>query len=188
MPAPRWTSSCAALALLALGAAGKAEASFSGNQVTADYRFPDAATVDESYGTATVGAGVEFPSVAGFGQFSLNISDNTIVYRNNFVPNANCPACGTTIFAQVAFVGFLLTNLSQAWPAFSVTQAVSGFTAAGITVNGNELFLNLRGAEFPPGSFIELTAVATAVPAPPALALMIAGLVGIGLSARRSAA
>lgn len=166
-------------ALTAAALSSTAQAGLIGNQVAGASLFPNTGTATGTFGPAVVGAGVEFSGLGDFATFSIDISDDAIVIRND------CGGCLFVSFNEAAFNGYKLTNLTEAWPDFTITAALPGFIASDVTVIGSDLFVNLAGVSFPDGGFVRLTAQPAAIPVPGTHALMAVALGGLGLVMRR---
>ncbi len=168
-------------ALVGTVLSGTAQAGFTGQQVSGQELFPNTASPFGFFGPAVVGGGVEFTGIGDFSTFSIDISDDAVLIRND------CGGCSFVAFNSAAFNGYLLINLTADWPDFTITAALPGFTAADVTVSGGNLFVNFADVSFPDGGFVRLTAQPAAVPAPGALPLMVVALGGLALAMRRRA-
>jgi hypothetical protein len=158
---------------LLLAGAVPAQAGLIGSDVDVTFYFPDMATVFCSNGTATVGAGVEYPSsCSGFDPVSIDIGDNQIQVDT-----------GGIGWSTGAFNGFLLSILSG--PA--ITSATYGGGTMGVTdleVDGGNLWVNFAGQS---GGIALIDFETEQVPEPGTLGFLAVGLAGAALRRRRTA-
>jgi hypothetical protein len=152
-----------------------------GSTVTVTGLYPDNNPLNSpgnifgSTGSATVGAGVEFPAPAMLGRpWSFDISDTQIIFTPNEIAS----------YSSALFNGFEFT-FSGAAPITGVTIAgASNFGPNGISFDATHIFLNYQGMQ-PDLSSISIVNVQS-TPLPAALPLFASGLGALGvLSWRR---
>jgi len=169
-----------AAALLATGllACAPAMAGFLGHTVQADYMFPTVNTPYIPLGTATAGAGLEFPGTAQTAQ-DIDFSDTNILLTYNL---------GWGLAGRGSFDGWVFTDLTAS-DIVGVTLAgtnMAGLTSSMLSFTGNQVFLNTLGlGSWGAGTFVSIDvqfADPAAVPEPGAL-----GLVGLALLALAAA-
>lgn len=156
-------------------ASAPAFAGFVGHTVQADYMFPTVNTPYISMGTATVGAGLEFPGTAQTAQ-DIDFSDGNILLTYNL---------GWGLAGRGTFDGWAFTDLTAS-DIVGVTLAgtnMAGLTSSMLSFTGNQVFLNTLGlGSWGPGTYVSIDVQfadpAAAVPEPDVLAL-----VGLALGA-----
>ena len=139
--------------LFALIGTSAADAGFFGGTVSANYYWPNLATVLYPSGTAAAGAAVEFPSVGGQ-VLSVDVTDTgfRITYPNGWNFNTITPK---------TFDGFVIADaLGTISPITGVSIAatnIPGFDASKLAFDADHVYVNQLGyATFPAGSFIEV--------------------------------
>ncbi len=163
------------VAVVALGTSTRpARADLLGHVMTADYIAPIIGTVAYAGGTATVGAGVEFPGLDGV--FDVNISSGQIVFDGFQL---------ATTFSSLPQNGPELTDTTAPWGAVSIDDSTNmvGFDASRLFVSGNTLRINWAGLPFDGNTRVVLD---VAVPEPASIGLLAVGLIGISAFRRRS--
>lgn len=172
-PFPTTLRASFALLAASLLSAPPAFAGYIGHEVSAQYLFP---TVDRPWldsGTAVAGAGVEFANFNQFGH-SIDFSDTTIrvTYELGWV------LAGGADFDGWVFNGATPENIIGV--TLGATD-IAGLTAASLSFNDHQVFLNTAGlVGWPAGSFVSIDVLfaepGAAVPAPGSLALAGLGL------------
>jgi hypothetical protein len=164
----------------------KASADFIGGTVSADYHFPDLATVQYASGNAVVGAGVEFDNPGGFGvgiSPSVDISATSILITYPAGYNlANPP--GKT------FDGFVITDTGGTIPDITGVSLAStnipGYDGSQLSFDADHVYVNQLGfTHFDSGAFIEVNvtfadAVAAPLPSSVAMGMALVALAAIG--------
>ncbi len=166
-----------AFLVFAAATAGQVQAGllFDGETIGYEYLFPDASTTAFNPDPVVVGAGVELPGLfnSSFDVASMDISDTNILV-DYYAANSWSPA---------AFNGFRIFDLGATLPAItSVTvnaaTNMAGFSAANITFDADNIYVNWQGLGFDPSTIVSLDVNVSAVPEPSSCALL--GLGGIG--------
>ena len=162
-------------------ASSAAWAGFDGKTVSVDYRWPDASSTLWAGGTATVGAGVEFPNIGGFG-----VGNSPAVDLFDLGFQISYPAGFDLSNTGLSFDGFVISDVSNTLPAITgVSLAgsnISGFSNAQLSFDANHVYVNQVGfSHFASGASISVDVSFAPVPEPSALLLMAAGLGLIGM-------
>jgi hypothetical protein len=133
-----------------------------GKSLTIDYRYPDINTYLTGRSadpiTVTVGNGVELPSFMTNPTFELDISANKIRISNYRYTGS--PATITT--SAASFNGLVFTLPVSSGLQFasaslgSGTAAVSGIASSDISINSNQLRLNIENSQYSSSSVIEI--------------------------------
>lgn len=199
-----------AAALVVSSSAFAATFSLVGTELKLDGLLQATPTSPTSTFTATVSAivsetAVEYPNVNDFG------------ITNTSVPGFPAPITTVPVAidagADFLTIDFDNTSLSSFVPAFQntyiftfadivaplITEAeidtsvtTLGLTPDDITFSGNQLFVNAESLSFNTSTFARINLTAEAgvahIPLPAGLPLMVSGLIGIGLLARRKKA
>ena len=163
-----------------LFAFGTANAAFlNGNQIYAEYLFPDQSTQLISYGQKIVGPFTEIYTDGLGDYFRVNLSDTNITIK--FLQ--------TNAFDPAAFSGLhfqdTLNNITGIGSA-TVNGATSlvGFNGSRVTFDGNNIWADFQGLSFTAGQIASIDVAP--VPIPSAMILLGSGLVGlVGISRRR---
>jgi len=156
---------------------------FDGETIGYQYLYPSLSDVIFS-ASPVVGAGVELPGLlsAGGDTASMDISDTNILidfYESSY-----------TFFAPEIFNGFRIFDIGATLPSIgSVTIAAAtnmvGFSAANISFDANNIYVNLQGLDFTPSTIVSLDVApgVAAVPEPSTLIAFCA--VGVVAGVRR---
>lgn len=148
--------------------------------------FPDLSTCSAE-GTATVGAGVEFPA-GGFSIHDIDLSTSTLSFTYAGLFNDT--------FLAAAFNGFVLTDVNDTLGDFTSVTFNSGVgyvggNTPGVTWDANNIYVNFSGlfASGDPPSMVIFDVSTAAVkpadiPAPTPMALLLLGLAGLGAASR----
>jgi hypothetical protein len=160
------------LALAALGLLGgvarRSEAGLLLSEVGMQWRFPDASTIYEDFGTALVDPSAEFNLHVPGGRVLLlaEVTDTQLSFTHS----------SSVGFSSYPFNGFALTSLGGpefAGASINSATTISGFTSDRLTFTADTLFVNLRGIGFNAGQnlTIDLAFEPAAVPEPSTLAM-----------------
>lgn len=162
---------------VAFGAAGStARAGILGDTFQINYDFPGLGSSIEST-TFT-------PFVAG-DSVLVEFGIDTITFYDNAIVISMDPGCGTGCSQNGgAFNGIVISNLTN--PLVSATLGSSNFSGYTLTFVGGEIQYDQQGLDVVPGHFLTID-VATAAPEPASMALLGAGIAGLGFARRRKA-
>ncbi|MGB2831736.1 MAG: PEP-CTERM sorting domain-containing protein [Methylotenera sp.] len=163
---------------------------FDGKSLQLQYFFPDLSSprIVSSNGTYTVGPGIEVPIIINnaLGSNIGNLDFQSDGFTINFT-------LGPTSFAPSVFSGFRITDINETIGPFATFTLGTNTGLIGspvLTFDANNLFVNLQGLSFRPGSTqFNVTAgpfvPPPAVPEPETYAMLLAGLGLMGFVARR---
>ncbi len=154
-----------------------------GTTVTLDSFFPDLATNNFTFGSATVGSGIEFTLTNGY-YATFDFSSDSLAItlsQQNYG------------FAHGDFNGFRVT-FGSATPSTATLDAASTGALTDYSLAGNALYLNLAGQPESPGATIIVDfdvppPPPPSVPEPASWMMMVGGfgLAGAGLRRRKVA-
>lgn len=174
--------SVCAVAAVTIWAATPAKAGLLGHDFTADYIFPTPGTVFAGLGTAVAGPGVEFNY---FGALPIDLTDDQIIIT--FLLDGD--------FQDASFHGFRIRDVDGSAGITGVSLAavtnIPGFDAGNVSLSGNDILVNFTDAGIgldpgvPASVVLNVTFGVLAVPEPGALALVGAGLAGLGFMRRK---
>jgi hypothetical protein len=159
--------------LLGLGAASSASAGFIGDTVSANYYYPDGATILYGSGNMVVGpGGALFDNLGGLGvgsSPSVDITDTNILITY--------PVGWSFSSNGQSFDGFIISNLTPSGAAITgvslAATNIPGYDGGGLTFDANDVYINLvafAGSGFYSGSIISVNV--SFVPEPGTLSLM----------------
>ncbi|WP_081251817.1 VPLPA-CTERM sorting domain-containing protein [Rhodovulum sulfidophilum] len=159
--------------------------------------FPASVTVSET--------SVEFPDVASLFDptvgvppgFASSLVDVAIDVGADFLTIDFTNSAPFSLFATGFKNTYVFTFASSV--ALNITDAIIdtnvttlGLTDGRVTFSGNELFVNVQSLPFDTSTFVRINLTSeeavAAVPLPAGLPLLLSGLLGIGLQARRKKA
>lgn len=170
-----------AMTAVILTAAGAAAATLNGASYQVEYFFPDLSTLYDGanspqfgvVGTTDAVLNVETVTsiVFDFDATALKVTLNTIL--------------SSPVWSNAAFNGVRITLLSPgSFTGFALTGSTFGPPVASFTAK--ELFVSWAGASYVNGATAEFSVASVApVPLPAALPLLLAGLGGLAVAARR---
>jgi hypothetical protein len=172
------TSAWLLAAFLVAGlATSKASADFIGGTVSANYYFPDSATVLYPSGNAVVGAGVEFPDIGGFGvgtSPSVDISGTSILitYPAGFFLNTSIPK---------TFDGFVIADEGGTIPPITGVSLggtnIPGYDGSQLSFDADHVFVNQLGfSGFDAGAFIQVDVTFAPLPSSVGMGMALLGL------------
>lgn len=162
-----------------------ASAGFWSHEVWADYHFPDLGTVYLSSGPATVGSGVEFDNIGGFGigvSPAVDFSDTNILLTY---------PVGWSLAGTGTFDGWVFGDGSATVPEIvAVSLAgtnIAGLTQSNLSFDADHVYLNQLGlGSWGVNSFVSMdVSFVDAVPEPKTAFLMLGGMALAGLLALR---
>ena len=168
-----------------------ASAQLTGSTVGLQYLFPTQGTLYQDFGTAVVGAGVEFPTLFG-GDFSVDVGASSMTasfHTGNSWCGPTNPLCPDP---TITFNGLRLYDAGGTAPAItSVTvngaTNMAGLNASRISFDANNIYVDWKDLEFNEHTIVSLDigTASTTTPEPATLALLGGGLAVIGAAARR---
>jgi hypothetical protein len=171
-----------AMAAVMIGGTTSAYAGLLGHDFTADYIFQADGTVVTALGTAVAGPGVEFNY---FGALPIDLTDDQITFT--FLLDGD--------FQDASFHGFRIRDVDGSAGITGVSLAlvtgIPGFDAGNVSLSGNDILLNFTdgGIGLDPGLFASVVLNVTfgplVVAEPGTLALVGAGLAGLGFARRK---
>jgi PEP-CTERM motif len=139
-----------------------------GSNVHLEWLNPDTSTLYADYGSTTVGAGVEYSGLLGCECISFDISDTQI----KMIFSGPSDSFGTGAFngAELLFTGVSITGATN--------DAASNILPVGITLQGNNIFLNYQGDTLNSDHYQSIIDVTTGSGTPEPSSM---GLVGLSL-------
>ena len=154
-----------------------ANAALIGSTVDVEFYFPNSATLYCSSGSAVVGAGVEYAAgCSGFSPVSIDVTDNQVI-----VGHSN--AAG---FTAGSFNGFVMSIL--AGPSILSAAYNAGLSSLGVTslsFDATSISFNFASQGSGTAVFDIVSGGVSAVPLPPAIALLVPGFGMMAMIGRR---
>lgn len=185
--APRMMAAVVALAIGVMASA-PAEAGLIGKQLDAVYAYPDAST---PYANASftplafvVGAGQETEGlVEDVTRLLVDFSDSALTITLRTVLTS--PTWNATSFNGIVFTATSPLGLSGA--SVDALTTMSGFDDSRVSVTSNQILVNWNGLGYVDGTLVKVGFASSpaAVSTPSTLALLVGGLLGIGVVGRR---
>lgn len=179
-------------ALLAIGAMASslnANASLIGQNITADWLFPNNATVYATQ-TVTVGAGPEIVCAGGgvgtglctgfIVGASIDIGADSITLDVN---------SGNNSWTANAFNGYRFSDLSLGgtWTSDTLSTNMAGLDASRISFDGSALYVNMQGLPANAGDYFTITLNSGTVPEPSTVSLFGLSIAGLAFMRKRKA-
>ncbi len=183
-------SQLVAVSALVLSVSTSAHAQFMGREFSAQYRFPDIAT-EYSFGSAApptflVGAGVETVfAVEGVTWITADFTNATL--RLSFATVLSNPSWNSTTFNGMVFTRESGAPLTITSAAIDGSSTCAGLTADRVSYSGDQVAVNMAGLQYSDGTelLINFEGGGVDVPEPATSSMVLAGLLLLGVAARR---
>lgn len=139
---------------------------------------PNLGTETQDFGTAVVGAGAEFPA-GGFSAHTFDLGANAL--------NITFDVAASGTWDSNTFNGFVISDIGDSINDMVGVTLIGGTgyiggNALDVSFNSDQIFINFSGRGFAPGYSAQYS---VEVPAPAPLALMVAGLLLLGVRRAR---